>query len=371
MQMRKDVAAIQARIANRLDPELIGDRRLAGVIGESPSQYSKSPALWNAAFQSLGIDAVYLAFDVSRKGLKELTAVLKDSSRLLGVNVTVPHKVKIMQFLDELDLGAARVQAVNTVVRTATGRLVGYNTDGEGFLDSLLKVQPGRTKSFMESLINLDVLLLGAGGSARALAFHLAERLGRGRLLICNRTIEHACALADEIGKIGHNVLALGEQELAQRAPNVGLIVNCTTKGQGGVQRQAHGKVISMEPYSALAPAHPVAVPESTHGKTDAQATAAKSSRADIQKNNQTSLKIAAAIPANVPFYDLIYSPEETVFLRHGRMTGHTTMNGKGMIINQAANGFCRRICRAKLRARGIDSPETEQKVLETMYRAW
>ncbi|HEU4340289.1 MAG TPA: shikimate dehydrogenase [Candidatus Binatia bacterium] len=371
MEMRKEMAAIQARIANRLDPELIGDRRLAGVIGESPSQYSKSPALWNAAFQSLGIDAVYLAFDVSRKGLKELTSALRDSSRLLGVNVTVPHKVTIMQFLDELDLGAAHVQAVNTIVRTATGRLVGYNTDGEGFLDSLLKVQPGQSKSFMESLKNLDVLLLGAGGSARALAFHLAERLGRGRLLICNRTIEHALALADEIGKIGQNVLAFGEQELPQRAPDVGLIVNCTTKGQSGVQRQAQSKLISMAPYSALAPAHPVAFPESEHDEADAQGTAAQSSRADIQRNNETSLTIAASIPANVPFYDLIYSPEETVFLRHGRLTGHKTMNGKGMIINQAAISFCRRICRTELRSRRLDETKTYRQVLETMYRAW
>ena len=82
-------------------------------------------------------------------------------------------------------------------------------------------------------------------------------------------------------------------------------------------------------------------------------------------------MQLAASIPENVRFYDLIYFPEETVFLRHGRLTGHPTMNGKSMIINQAVIAFCKRVCRAELQARGIENPETYQRILETMYQAW
>ncbi len=369
MKPQDELHAIQACITNTLNPEDVQNRRLAGVIGEFPSRYSKSPALWNGAFKLLGIDAVYLPFDVSTKRLKQFTSLLKDTTRLLGANVTVPHKVKILQYLDELDLGAARLQAVNTIVRTTGGRLIGYNTDGEGFLHSLVRAQPEQTKSFMESLKDIDVLLLGAGGSARAVAFHLADELGRGRLVICNRTLERALALAGEIRKTGHSALAITEEDLSHWAEKVQLIVNSTTKGQSGLQTIA-GKVVSFEPYSSLAPAHPPPARQSDYGKADSLETDTKA-RADIQANNELSLRIASAVPPDVRFYDLIYSPEETVFLRHARLTGHPTMNGKAMIINQAAIAFCWRICRAELQARGLDSPDTYQRILETMYSAW
>jgi shikimate 5-dehydrogenase len=82
-------------------------------------------------------------------------------------------------------------------------------------------------------------------------------------------------------------------------------------------------------------------------------------------------MNLAKSIPQAVPFYDLIYHPEETVFLRHGRMTGHPTMNGKTMIVNQAVIAFCERICRTQLQAKGIDTQETHRQILEIMYRAW
>ena len=85
--------------------------------------------------------------------------------------MTVPHKVQIMDFLDELDPSAERVQAVNTVVKTSAGRLIGHNTDGEGFIQSILAAQPGRKAAFIESLKGTDVLLLGAGGARGRLRF--------------------------------------------------------------------------------------------------------------------------------------------------------------------------------------------------------
>jgi shikimate dehydrogenase len=360
---QNDIAAVQACIANQLDPAAIGDRCMTGVIGDVPSQYSKSPTLWNAAFRALGMNAIYLPFDIEQGRLKDLTSAMRDSERILGINVTVPHKLKIMEYLDELDPGAARIQAVNTIVRTHRGRLIGYNTDGQGFVKSILKPQPSQAAPFVSSLEGMDVLLVGAGGAGRAVAFHIAELLDGGKLFICNRTLGTAEALAAKVRKIGWNARAIPEPELSTWAPRVGLIVNSTTKGQGGLRGVGNGNVTSMESYSALAPAHPVAVSKSQRGKTD--------SEADIQANNEASIKIATSAPKKVCFYDLIYSPEETVFLRHARLTGHRTMNGKAMIVNQAAIAFCDRICLAELQAKGIDHAEAYEPVLEAMYQAW
>jgi shikimate dehydrogenase len=371
MVRQGDIAVIQASIDNRLEQSEIGDRSIAGVIGDAPSHYSKSPALWNAAFRLLGMHAVYLPFDIKKNRLKDLTQAMRDSDRFLGVNVTVPHKLRIMEYLDELDPGASRIQAVNTIVRAKNGRLLGYNTDGEGFVDSLLKPQPGQTEPFLASLKGMNVLVIGAGGSARAVAFHLADLLEDREILICNRTLAHAESLAFDIRKMGRPARAIPESELATWARRVGLIVNSTTKGQGGMGTLENGKMASMEPYSALAPAHPVAVFESDHGKTPSDGDIAKANEADIQQNNRSSLELAQSLPKTLHFYDLIYFPQETVFLRHARLTGHPTMNGKAMIINQAVIAFCKHICRAELDARGINHPDTQRRILEVMYRAW
>ena len=357
------ITAIQACVSNPLDPASIGDRRIAGVIGAAPSRYSKSPALWNAAFADLSIHARYVPLDVESANLKDLMAVFKDHERLLGVNVTVPHKLAIIDFLDELDPGAARIQAVNTVVRSPDGRLIGYNTDGAGFVASILEPQPSQSKSFVASLSGADILLLGAGGSARAVAFHVSPLLGGGKLIVCNRTVGHALALAAEIRAAGYNAEAIGENELPRWAAQMMLIVNSTTKGQGGA--------FSLGAYSALAPTRPSRVRQGTDGEFEAAGITAPADSEDIKINNHASLALASAIPHSVGFYDLIYYPEETVFLRHGRDTGHRTMNGKGMIVCQAAIAFCSRICRAELQALGMADDQTYRRVLTTMHNAW
>jgi shikimate dehydrogenase len=353
-----DIQKTQAYLANRLETHVPSSHRLAGVIGDAPSHYSKSPALWNAAFQSLNLEAVYLPFDVAENRLRGLIATFRECPSLLGVNVTVPYKLKVMEYLDELDVEAQRVRAVNTIVRRPDGRLIGSNTDGEGFLKSLLEPQPGSDHSFVETLRGMNVVLLGAGGSARAVAYHLAGRLGDGQLIICNRTIDHARLLAREIASIGTKVQAISEEELSTWAPKAGLIINSTTKGQGGKRRSDEGREISMEPYSALAPAEPAPLPESNAG-------------ADIERNNERSWSIASSIPKTTAFYDLIYFPEETVFLRHGRLSGHKTQNGKAMIVCQAALAFYNLLCRNELRARNIDNPDTYRLILHVMYHAW
>jgi shikimate dehydrogenase len=349
MASAKDIAALQACVRNRLEFEPNHDGSIAGVIGAAPSRYSKSPALWNAAFAATGIPATYIPLDLENSRLKEFASVLKNTEAILGVNVTVPHKLAIMEFLDDLDASAARVKAVNTIVRTENGRLVGYNTDGAGFIASLLQPQPGRSEAFVRSLSGVTVLVLGAGGSARAVAIHVSELLGTGKLALCNRTIEHARALAEEIGGRGLDAVAIGEDELPAWAPDARIIVNCTTKGQGSS---------SLESYSALA-----AVFQS--------GDSADAVRAGVEKNHEASLRLAGEIPRDVRFYDLIYLPEETVFLRHARETGHQTMNGKAMIVCQAALAFANHICAAELRARGLDGPDNFRQLIATMYQAW
>jgi shikimate dehydrogenase len=365
MAAREDIAELQKHIANALDAGAIGEKKIAAVIGDRPSQYSKSPALWNATFGALGIDAVYLPFDVEESRLGSLVSALRGYERFIGANVTVPHKARIVEFVDELDAAAERIGVVNTVVRTPAGRLIGYNTDGEGFVQSILTPLRGR-ESFVRSLRGQNVLLLGAGGAARAVAVHVADLLDGGQLIICNRTVEYARSLADEIRKSGHNAEAMIEEEIFQWAPRVALIINSTTKGQGGIHRLSDGRLTNLEPYSALAPAHPPAFAE---GDFEQKWSAA--ARADIDANNEASISLAKSIPEAVRFYDLIYHPEETVFLRHGRLTGHPTMSGKGMIVHQAALAFSNHICATELQSKGIDRPETFKRILETMYSAW
>lgn len=366
-----DIARIQSCIRNTLDREVIGNKRIAGIIGDAPSHYAKSPPLWNAVFRALKMDAIYLPFDVDESRLPELVHALKYSDRVMGGNVTVPYKVKITEYLDGLDEKAEQIKAVNTIVRSEDGRLVGYNTDGKGFLDSILTPQPGQEEPFIESLKGMEVLMIGAGGAARAVAFYLAEHLENGRLLICNRTPESAHSLAEEIKKVFGNVTAIKEEEIRKQAPKVGLIINCSTRGQGGIRKTSDGKITTLEPYSALAPANPATIPESPSGEPEFYRDWLSSSLSDIEANNRASLNLALSIPLNVGFCDLIYFPTETVFLRHGRLSGHRTLNGKGMNVAQAADALFHKVCREYFQKLGAYNPETYQRVFEVMYEAW
>ena len=371
MRSRKQIAAIQSCLSNPIDASLIGDKQIAGIVGDAPSFYSKSPALWNAAFDHLGINGIYLPFDVAEPRLGELIATLKGLDNFLGLNVTVPHKIRIMDFLDEIEAEAHRVQAVNTIIRTSSGKLVGCNTDGAGFIESLLTPLPGQTESFVSSLAKTDVLLLGAGGSARALAFELSDRLDEGRLVIANRNLDHAMSLASEIQKNDRRVKAIDESEIGDWAPKVGLIINSTTKGQGGIRKLPNGKLITLEPYSALACAHPASISQSDFDDPQARQNWLCAAQADIDENNQASMILARRIPQKVRFYDLVYHPEETVFLRHGRLNGHLTKNGKAMIVYQAAIALCRHIGKQHLIESGKDDAATYRAVCQVMAANW
>ena len=365
------ITKLQNFISNSLAGADPGERSICGILGDAPSHYSKSPCLWNAAFDQLGMNAVYLPFDVDDSHLGELLSLLKSSESFLGANVTVPHKLRAMDFVDEIDSGARRIGAINTIVRGSDGRLSGHNTDGIGFIESLLQPQPNRSGSFLGSLKNLNVLLLGAGGSARAVALHIADRLEGGELLICNRTLAAARSLAGDVASAGGRATAISDSDVKEWVPRAGLIINSTTKGQGGVRKLSDDRVTLLEAYSALAPANPPVFPEADAEKPDFAERWSKAATADVEANLKISAELIARASRAARFYDLVYHPAETVFLRQARAAGHAAMNGQAMIVNQAVCAFCDHICAAGLRRRGLDTPAPRRQILERMYRAW
>jgi shikimate dehydrogenase len=191
-----------------------GTTRLAGVIG-TPIRHSLSPAIFNAAFDSLGLDWVYLAFEV-RGG--EARAAL-DAMRALdigGLSVTMPHKDAVVELVDHCTPEAAALHAVNCVVATGDG-LLGENTDGPGFLDAL-RAETGFDPS------GRNAVVLGAGGAARAIVLALS-RAGAPDVAVVNRTpdrAEVAAALAGPAGRVA-TTDALEQADLIVNATSIGM----------------------------------------------------------------------------------------------------------------------------------------------------
>jgi len=345
---------------------------ITGLLGDHPSTYSRSPRIWNAAFQDLGLDAVYAPFDVDHEDLPGLVDAVRGESRLLGMNVTVPYKQAIIPMLDEVDERATRLDAVNTVVRTPEGYLLGYNTDGSGAIGSLTGTWPGQVDPFLSSLDRLSVLLIGAGGAASAVAFALAEAVGsRGRLFIANRTPETALALGQRVAALYDNTQGLDEADAELLAPGIDLVVNASTRGQSGAKVARQGKVAYLEPYSALAPAAPPSIDDQEDEEEVERvrrwfATATGS----IQENHDLSMRFVTRVPRHAAFFDLVYAPPETTMLRHARWSGHRTLNGQGMIVFQAVAACVDHIARPLLEDAGYDA-SIRERVVDTMALNW
>lgn len=369
--MANDLGAIQAQIVNTLPGNAATTARFAGIIGDRPSQYAKSPSLWNAIFKALKLDAVYVAFDVDEPKVGDLVKAMRGNERLLGGNVTVPYKVKVMEYLDELDPKAKQIGAVNTIVRTPEGKLVGYNTDGSGFLWSLTKPLLAGEAPLLPDPKGVETVMIGAGGAARAVAFYLAEAIGGARLVIANRNRAAAVSLADEVSRVYGNASAIGEDEVAKAVASAGLVVNASTKGQYGLRKLAGGQVTMLEPYSALAPANPATFADGESTKPDFQRRWFEASLPDITRNTQQSGQAMAQLPGSAVAYDLIYAPLETAFLRQARFSGHRTANGKGMNIAQAVDALWSRVCRGWLETQGLATDETHRRIIQTMCEVW
>ncbi|MBE0477730.1 shikimate dehydrogenase [Candidatus Aerophobetes bacterium] len=219
--------------------KITGKTKIVGLFGY-PVTHSLSPLIHNAAFEKAGLNFIYLAFPVKSSNLGEATRAIK-ALEMVGVNVTIPHKQKIIQYLDELSPEANVVGAINTVVNRE-GKLAGYNTDGEGFAESL------REKSF--SLKGKHILLLGAGGAALAISFSLLKEKPES-LILTNRTLSRAKdiskKLASSRGEVKMEIVEFERRNSLPRAKEIDLLINTTSLGM----QEGHPAPINLEQFSS------------------------------------------------------------------------------------------------------------------------
>jgi shikimate dehydrogenase len=202
-----------------------GQTKIIGIFGD-PVKHSMSPAMHNAAFNHLTLPYVYIPFHVLPENLSSATEAIR-ALNITGVNVTVPHKETVIPYLDVLHTSAKECGAVNTVVNN-NGKLTGYNTDGAGFIDSLREngLDPK----------GKNAVILGAGGSARAIASALLSA-GAREITILNRTLEKAETLAAALQqpqKVKVKQLILGD---APELSGTTLVINTLSvpfKQEGG-----------------------------------------------------------------------------------------------------------------------------------------
>lgn len=255
--------------------------RIVGLIGD-PVAHSRSPALHNAAFAHLGIDARYELWPTPAAELAERVASLR-APHMLGANVTLPHKLAVIPLLDRVDPLVELIGAANTIVREADGTLTGANTDAPAFLAALREDAGYEPRGQVAAI-------LGASGAARAAAAALLEA-GAARLIVVNRTLARAEELlADLLAAIAADpslqALALDDPELPHVLREATLIVNATSIGWHG---------------------------------------------------DETPLP-AACIPPGALVYDMVYRP--TRLMREAAARGARTYDGLSMLARQAALAF-------------------------------
>lgn len=192
------------------------------VIG-SPIKHSLSPLIHNKCFEYYHLNAVYLAFEIDPQELGSFFRAMR-IMKIKGCNVTLPHKINCLQFLDEVRELAQKISAVNTI-KNEGGKLIGYNTDYNGILEGLneLKINIKDTR----------FLVLGAGGAGRTTAYTLACQ-GAKQIYIANRSFEKAKILAEELNSqfnIMIEALPLEKKTLLRIADNVSCIINATSVG--------------------------------------------------------------------------------------------------------------------------------------------
>lgn len=251
------------------------DTTMAAVIG-NPVSHSASPAMHNAAFQSLGLDWVYLPIEVGDVAdfFKRMvsTASREIDLNLCGLSVTLPHKTSVIDLCDEIDITAQRIGAVNTVVVEA-GRLKGYNTDAQGAIEPLMKIRPLEGES---------CAVVGAGGAARAVIYGLVEQ--RARVTLFARNVEKAQSLGHSFG-----VPVLSVDQLY--SSDAQIVINTTPVGMRG------------------------------HSENESPVT-------------------RAALAGRRVAYDLVYNPLDTCFLKYARAEGCQTISGIDMLVAQARLQF-------------------------------
>ena len=257
--------------------------KIVGLVGY-PLGHSLSPAMQNAAFKALNLDWEYVPFEVLPKDLSEAIRGMR-ALHIAGFNVTIPHKEAILPMLDEVTQLARIIGAVNTI-KNQEGLLVGYNTDGPGFMDSLkdrAKLNPKGKK----------VVILGAGGAARAVSVMLAEA-GIKSLSITDiqeKKAEELISYVSSYFEIEGESLGANHPRLQAALANADLLVNASP--------------IGMYP-----------------------------------KINESPLPDDIKLPENLLVYDLVYNPAETKLIKSAKSFGCKTFSGLDMLIRQGAMAF-------------------------------
>ncbi|MCH8085694.1 MAG: shikimate dehydrogenase [Nitrosopumilus sp.] len=189
------------------------------IIGD-PIDHSLSPNIHSAVFRELNLDCSYIAYKIPKGELEDGIEGLKKIN-IYGFNVTIPHKVEMMKYLDKTDESCSLIGAVNTVTNE-NGILKGYNTDMDGFLE------PFKKKKL--NIVNTKVLLLGAGGAARAIVAGFTKEKAKS-ITIANRTLENAENLSEFAKKIGLSSNAIKIEDVNDTAKDYDIIVNATSIG--------------------------------------------------------------------------------------------------------------------------------------------
>lgn len=250
---------------------------MAGVMGW-PVAHSRSPVIHNHWIRQYGLQGAYGLFPVQPGKLEDAIRGLP-ALGLAGCNVTIPHKVDAMKLMDVVDPLARRMGAINTIVVTPEGALHGFNNDGYGYIQCLRDAKPDWKANAGPATV------LGAGGAARAVVLSLLDQ-GATEIRLVNRTKGKAQALADEFGA-GVQVFDWSERHAA--LSDIALLVNTTNQGM--------------------------------HGQPDL----------DIKLD---------CLPTTALVSDAIYIPLETPLLKAARERGNATVNGLGMLLNQARPAF-------------------------------
>ncbi|ACL75043.1 shikimate dehydrogenase [Ruminiclostridium cellulolyticum] len=260
-----------------------GKTQLYGVLG-NPVQHTKSPFIHNTLFKEFEINAIYLPIHVDKGKLEQVMDGFR-AIKFSGFNVTVPFKKDIINHLDEVSAEGKLMGAINTVINK-DGRFIGYNTDAEGFVRDF-------SDGFETTFKGKRVMLLGAGGTSRAIAVRLASE-GIEHLTIVNRTEANAQSISNLVNSNFGDIVStiLPEKEILDRElENNHIIVNTTPAG--------------MSTYLDSTPF-------------------------DLDFNfNGTQL-----------VYDVLYVPKKTRFLEQAEKTGCKIRNGFGMLINQGVSAF-------------------------------
>lgn len=257
-----------------------GSTTIVGIFG-APIKHTASPAMHNAAFAALEMNWAYLAFPVDPQNLRSALRGASDMG-IVGINLTIPHKILALDWIDEIDAEARKLGAVNTV-SMEKGKLRGFNTDGYGFLKAI-------KEDFNLSIKGKRVLVLGAGGAGHGIAVKCAMD-GAARVIVANRTPARIDPIAHEVRNTKTEFLALklAAEDIRKVIPDVDLVVNATSVG--------------MEEHDSLGLG------------------------ADL-------------FSPRLHVYDTIYRPAETELLRIAASAGAKVANGLSMLLHQGAKAF-------------------------------